>query len=110
MTNSGINSSDFIDNHATPYTRISGTDQEMVLYSTWQIRSSATDMAHFMITHLNNGKFGNNRILKASSIDMMHSKLVQYSYYQMVFPTQGGENNIERLCCTAQAQNRHYRY
>jgi len=82
MTNSGINSSDFIDNHATPYSRISGTDEEMELYSTWQIRCSVTDMAYFMIAHLNNGKFGENRILKASTVDMMHSKIVQYSYYR----------------------------
>ncbi|MFX0207241.1 MAG: serine hydrolase domain-containing protein [Candidatus Hodarchaeota archaeon] len=82
MTNSGINSSNFIDNHAIPYSRISGANQEMELYSTWLIRSSVTDMAHFMIAHLNNGKFGDNRILKASSVDMMHSKLVQYSYYR----------------------------
>jgi CubicO group peptidase (beta-lactamase class C family) len=82
MTNSGINSSNFIDNHAIPYSRISGTNQDMELYSTWMIRSSVTDMAHFMIAHLNNGKFGDNRILKASSVNIMHSKLVQYSYYR----------------------------
>ena len=82
MTNSGINTSDFIENHATPYSRISGTNEEMELYSTWQIRCSVTDMALFMIAHLNNGKFGENRILKASTIDMMHSKLVQYSFYR----------------------------
>jgi len=82
MTNSGINTSDFIDNHAPPYSRISGTNEEMELYSTWQIRCSVTDMANFMIAHLNNGKFGENRILKASTIDMMHSKIVQYSYYR----------------------------
>ncbi|UCG00914.1 MAG: serine hydrolase [Candidatus Heimdallarchaeota archaeon] len=82
MTNSGINTSDFIDNHATPYSRISGKNEEMELYSTWQIRCSVTDMAHFMIAQLNNGKFGENRILKASSVDMMHSKLVQYSFHR----------------------------
>ncbi|MFX1515144.1 MAG: serine hydrolase domain-containing protein [Promethearchaeota archaeon] len=82
MTNSGINTSDFIENHATPYSRISGTNEEMELYSTWQIRCSVTDMAHFMIAQLNNGKFGENQILKASSVDMMHSKLVQYSFYR----------------------------
>jgi len=27
-------------------------------------------------------KFGENRILKASTVDMMHSKIVQYSYYR----------------------------
>ncbi len=85
MTNSGINTSDFIDNHATPYTRVSGTNQEMELYSNWLIRCSVTDMAHFMIAHLNNGKFGDNRILKASSVGMMHSKLVQYSFYRNNF-------------------------
>lgn len=85
MNNSGLNASDFINNHATPYSRISGTNQEMEQYSTWQIRSSATDMAHFMIAHLNNGKFGDNQILKASTVNMMHSKIVQYSFYRNPF-------------------------
>lgn len=36
--------------------------------------SSAPDMANFMIAHLNNGRFGNKRILKEDTAKLMHSR------------------------------------
>lgn len=36
------------------------------------VRATATDMAHFMIAHLNNGRYGDGRILGAESVAAMH--------------------------------------
>jgi CubicO group peptidase (beta-lactamase class C family) len=36
--------------------------------------TSAVDMAHFMIAHLQNGRFGENRILQESTAETMHSR------------------------------------
>ena len=39
------------------------------------LSSTATDMARFMIAHLQNGRYGNNRILKDETARQMHSQL-----------------------------------
>ena len=37
------------------------------------VRATATDMARFMIAHLNRGRYGNARILQEASVDAMHT-------------------------------------
>ena len=39
------------------------------------LSSTATDMAKFMLAHLQNGKFGNSQILKPETAKLMHSRL-----------------------------------
>jgi CubicO group peptidase (beta-lactamase class C family) len=39
------------------------------------LTSSATDMAQFMIAHLQEGRFGEKQILKAETVRLMHSRL-----------------------------------
>ena len=39
------------------------------------LSSTATDMAKFMIAHLNNGKYGDAQILKPETAKLMHSRL-----------------------------------
>ncbi len=39
------------------------------------LSSTATDMANFMIAHLQNGKFGDAQILKPETAELMHSRL-----------------------------------
>jgi CubicO group peptidase (beta-lactamase class C family) len=39
------------------------------------LSSSATDMAKFMIAHLQNGRFGDRRILKEETSELMHTRL-----------------------------------
>jgi CubicO group peptidase (beta-lactamase class C family) len=38
------------------------------------ISASATDVAHFMIAHLQNGRYDNSQILQASTAQLMHSQ------------------------------------
>ena len=44
-------------------------------YPAGSLSSTATDMANFMIAHLQNGKFGDAQILKPETIKLMHSRL-----------------------------------
>jgi CubicO group peptidase (beta-lactamase class C family) len=37
------------------------------------LRSTTTDLSHFLIAHMNNGVYKNNRILLAESINLMHN-------------------------------------
>lgn len=37
------------------------------------IRATATDMAHFMIAHLDGGRYGDQRILQEASVEAMHT-------------------------------------
>ncbi|WP_440832294.1 serine hydrolase domain-containing protein [Paenibacillus sp. 22594] len=39
---------------------------------------SAIDMAHFMIAHLQNGKYGDQEILKPATAELMHSTVFQF--------------------------------
>ncbi len=41
--------------------------------------TTATDMANFMIAHLNLGKFGNSRILDAETARHMHESLYRHA-------------------------------
>ncbi len=40
--------------------------------------TTATDMAKFMITHLQNGKYGENRILEEETAKLMHTRLFSH--------------------------------
>ncbi|WP_341347062.1 serine hydrolase [Paenibacillus sp. FSL H3-0469] len=40
--------------------------------------ASAVDMAHFMIAHLQNGKYGGRQILKPETAELMHSTAFQF--------------------------------
>ncbi len=82
MTNTGVNASDFINNHATPYSRINDENEELPIYSSWQIRSSVSDMSHFLMAHMNNGRYGDYELLTSESVAMMHKRYVSYPYYE----------------------------
>ena len=82
MVNSGINISDLLDNHATPYTRRFGTDHELPLYSKWMIKSTVTDLSHFLIAHLNGGSYQGRQMLLPSTVEMMHKPRIKYSTHR----------------------------
>ncbi|MFX0183679.1 MAG: serine hydrolase domain-containing protein [Candidatus Hodarchaeota archaeon] len=42
------------------------------------LRSTTIDLAHFLIAHMNNGKYQNNRILTKESINLMHDESQVY--------------------------------
>ncbi len=52
-------------------------DFELVngIYPAGSLSACATDMANFMIAHLQNGKFGEQRILKEETAKFMHARL-----------------------------------
>jgi CubicO group peptidase (beta-lactamase class C family) len=69
------------------------------------LSSCATDMANFMIAHLQNGQFGEQRILKEETAKLMHSRLFshdprvcgnahgfwEYDFNRMHFIEHGGD-------------------
>lgn len=81
MINSGINTSHFGDMNAIPHTRRLGINNEQPLYSSWMVRTTVTDLAHFLIAHLNGGSYGNQEILSPSTVTLMHKVRVRYSNY-----------------------------
>ncbi len=73
MLNSGFNSEDFIGRHAIPFTRDEGKNTELPIWNGkgYMMRSTAVDMAIFMIAHINNGSYQNFRLLKPETIALM---------------------------------------
>ncbi len=42
------------------------------------LRSTRTDLSHFLLAHMNNGMYNNNRILSEESINLMHNTSQEY--------------------------------
>ena len=76
MSNSGFSSADFVENHAIPYTRIDNKNIELPIWNGkgYMMRSTAEDMAKFMITHMNQGNFQNFQLLKLQTVSLMQEK------------------------------------
>ena len=64
------------------------------------LSATATDMAHFMIAHLQNGRYGNSRILEEETAQLMHRQQfthhpklpgITYSFHERL------ENNIRAI-------------
>ena len=67
-----------VDKMSKGYTLASGEPKPFEVidaYPAGSLSSSATDMANFMIAHLQNGKFGETQILKEDTAKLMHSRL-----------------------------------
>ncbi|MFN2225719.1 MAG: serine hydrolase domain-containing protein [Anaerolineae bacterium] len=45
-----------------------------------QLISCATDMAHYLIAHLNGGRYGDVQVLSAAGIDELHRGVAEFSY------------------------------
>ena len=82
MADTIINGSGVSKNYAIAYTRKSGTNIELPLYSSRMIQTSATDLSHFLIAQLNDGEYKGKQILSKSTIEMMHEDIVQHSSYR----------------------------
>lgn len=76
MSNSGFSSADFLENHAIPYTRIGNKNIQLPIWNGkgYMMRSTAEDMAKFMIAHMNQGNFQNFQLLKPKTISLMQEK------------------------------------
>ena len=83
MKNTGFNASDFAGHHAIPYTRIGGTNHDLPVWSgQLMIRSTVSDMAQFLIAHINQGQNGDIQLLQPGTIDLMHAKISSWSAYR----------------------------
>lgn len=74
MEHTGFDSAEFVDEHATPYTRKYGDDTNVPLpvwNGRYMLRSSASDMGNLMIALMNDGVFEGNKILEGKTIEMM---------------------------------------
>jgi CubicO group peptidase (beta-lactamase class C family) len=74
MEHTGFDSAEFIEEHATPYTRKYGDDTNIPLpvwNGRYMLRSSASDMGNLMIALMNDGIFEDNKILEGATIEMM---------------------------------------
>ena len=74
MDNTGFNSSEFIDVHAVPHTRIYGNNTNIPLpvwNGRYMIRSSVSDMGNLMIALMNDGVFHGFQLLEKETIELM---------------------------------------
>jgi len=83
MTNTGFNASSF-DHHSIPYIRYKNTNHEFIIWDgNLVMRSTATDMAKFLLMHINGGTYNEVQILESETIDEMRKiqSSVEYSDY-----------------------------
>jgi CubicO group peptidase (beta-lactamase class C family) len=76
MSDSGFSSTRFIGHHAIPHTRIDGENVELPVWNGngYMMRSTAKDMAKFMIAHMNDGRYGDYQLLQPQTIELMRKK------------------------------------
>jgi len=80
MNNTGFNSSDFIGHHASPHTRISGSNIELPIWDgQYMMRSTVSDLGHLMIALMNGGQFGDSQILQPETADMMLERVSDFA-------------------------------
>ncbi len=77
MLNTGYSSTDFVDQHAIPYTRIRGENFELPIWNGngYMMRTTAEDMAKFMLAHMNNGYYSHFQLLQPDAIQLMQTKI-----------------------------------
>ena len=83
MVNTGFNVSAF-ENHSIPYIRYMGASREFMLWNgNTVLRSTATDLAKFLLMHINGGIYNGARILESETIEEMRkiASAEQYSAY-----------------------------
>jgi CubicO group peptidase (beta-lactamase class C family) len=80
MNNTGCNSSDFMGHHASPHTRISGSNIELPIWDgQYMMRSTVSDLGHLMIALMNDGQFGDSQILQPETTDMMLERVSDFA-------------------------------
>jgi CubicO group peptidase (beta-lactamase class C family) len=75
MSNTGFNASDYTGHHATPHTRINGTNIELAVWNgQYMMRSTVSDLGHLQIALMNGGTFDRFQLLESDTIDMMFER------------------------------------
>jgi CubicO group peptidase (beta-lactamase class C family) len=77
MTSTGFEASDFEGRLARPYERVRGKMRALPRHG-WKesgpMRSTASDLARFLIAHLNQGRIGHVQLLEPESVELMHAR------------------------------------
>ena len=74
MDHTGFDSIEFMDVHATPHTRKYGDPTNIPLpvwNGRYMLRSSDSDMGNLMLALMNEGVYGDNRILEEETVELM---------------------------------------
>ena len=80
MTHSGFSADAFADHHAIPYTRIDGENIELPIWNGQGslMRTTANDMAKFLLTIMNNGRYGDFELLQPETIELMQQSTTRF--------------------------------
>jgi CubicO group peptidase (beta-lactamase class C family) len=72
LNNTGFDASDFNGHHAIPHARHNGTNIELPIWNgEYMMRSTASDMGHFLIALMNEGEFDGYHLLEPDTVEMM---------------------------------------
>lgn len=76
MHNSGFSAEEFINHTALPHTRVNGKNITLDVWNGngYLMRTTAEDMAVFMLALMNGGTYNNYRLLQPETIDLMQTK------------------------------------
>jgi CubicO group peptidase (beta-lactamase class C family) len=76
MMHSGFSSTDFVAQHATPYTRVDGENIELTVWNGngYMMRTTAEDMSKLMLAYMNNGYHDHFQLLQPETIQLMQTK------------------------------------
>ncbi|UCE10910.1 MAG: serine hydrolase [Candidatus Thorarchaeota archaeon] len=82
MNNTGFYASDYVGHHAIPHSRLgtNTTNTALPIWNgTYMIRSTVSDMGHFMIALMNRCEFDGHKLLEPSTLDEMIANEYRYS-------------------------------
>jgi CubicO group peptidase (beta-lactamase class C family) len=75
MSNTGFNASHYNGHHATPHTRINGTNIELSVWNgRYMMRSTVSDLGHLQIALMNGGLIDDFQLLQSDTIEMMFER------------------------------------
>jgi CubicO group peptidase (beta-lactamase class C family) len=76
MLNTGFRSDTLVGQNTMPYTRIGGENIELPVWdgNGYMMRTTAEDMAKFMLAHVNDGRYDHLQLLQPQTIQLMRSK------------------------------------
>ena len=80
MNSSGFSADEFAGRHAIPYTRINGENIELPIWNGQgaMMRTTAEDMARFLLVLLNDGQYGDFQLLEPETIALMQQRTSRF--------------------------------
>ncbi len=80
MLNSGFSAEEFAGRHAIPYTRIDGENIELPIWDGqgMMMRTTAEDMAKFLLVLINNGQYGDFQLVQPGKIELMQQRTTRF--------------------------------